>query len=437
MKIRNLAFCGVMASILGVSGAYAAGDATIIASKAYVDARDNLKQNEDKRVTTTLSTYNQTQHSDAQKQADYPSMYTLDTAVSNLSTTIGTNALDTNVLAAGVDGTKLTKASAITAAKSTAALTSVADGVVTMGDGDDTHFPTTKAVADTLKDLDHKAITANNADTAVSVVTQSNGQVSVTSGTLSAEAIDNSAKTSSNVLQTAATDDRDLVVVAGVKNTVAKQGTLDKAWNEEFNETAATNGNATNLYKASINDRDPETNELYMDDFVPTVAAVEKRVQVAERNASSNLTNAADTAASATWDSTNNTINIVTTANTAGNQTNKLATSNQVQTSVSALKSYVDNADSGKADKGNPTGGASGVFSVVKYNADGAVTAGVKLNTSLENINSASGASTCSNENPCVLTYTGRDYKWTNMDTDGLAGVNNTTQNAAETNVNS
>jgi len=44
MKVKNIAFFGIMAAILGVGGAYAAND-TIIASKGYVDAKTAGKQN--------------------------------------------------------------------------------------------------------------------------------------------------------------------------------------------------------------------------------------------------------------------------------------------------------------------------------------------------------------------------------------------------------
>ncbi|MBQ9539953.1 MAG: hypothetical protein IJU89_00825, partial [Alphaproteobacteria bacterium] len=104
MKIRNLAFCGVMASILGMGGAYAT-DATIIASKAYVDARDNTKQDTANIVTTEWA------NTDANIKTSttrYPSMNTLQTAVG-----AGTSALDgqnadssTGLTAGTVDASK-------------------------------------------------------------------------------------------------------------------------------------------------------------------------------------------------------------------------------------------------------------------------------------------------------------------------------------------
>ena len=452
MKIKNLAFCGVMASILGLTGAYAA-DATIIASKAYVDARDNLKQDEDKRVTTTLSTYNQTSHTNEQKQADYPSMYTLDTAVSNLSTTIGTNALDTNVLAEGVDGAKLTKASAITAAKSTNKLTTVTDGVASMGAGDDTHFATTKAIADTFKDLDHKttATNATNASTAVTAVAQADGQVTVTNGTLGIAAIDAEAKETNSVVTSRAADTK-VPTVGGVqkgilywhasnandgKNMYNPENRIDT---EDLAEGKDWNNGGTQTFTGTEENNKFKTD---MDAYVPTVAAVEQRVRLAESNASSNLASAADSAASATWNSQNNTLNIVTGDN-AGNKTNKLATSAQVNTSVSALKSYADYkigdttmgttattltgaiAELGteKLDKNTAITASTDAMNIVTYDANGLVTGGKKLNNSgLNNINAASGGDNCSASNPCVLTYTGTNYKWTQMDTDSLSAV--------------
>ncbi len=436
MKIRNLAFCGVMASILGVSGAYAAGDATIIASKAYVDARDNLKENVDNKETATYAA-----STNKTSTTVYPSMYTLDSAVSNLNTTIGTNALSTNVLENGVDGTKLTKASAITAAKSTTNLATTGnDGTVTIGNGDDTHFPTTKVVADTIKALDSISNTSNTAaDNAVSAVSQADGQVSVTTAKLSAAAIDSSAKADSNILRNA--DDTDLVVVGGVKDTVARQGTLNEAWNQEFNASAATTAGATNLYTASINGRNPETGELYMDEFVPTVAAVEKRVQLAERNAQSNTV--VDNWTSADGDTTHApSRNVVYDSINVATAGNVISAGTAVNTNLTALDTKIGNTDMGttnttltgaiaevvseKADKVTGLTASTDAMNIVTYNADGMVTGGKKLNTTgLNNIN-ASTTGTCSVSNPCVLTYTGTDYKWTNMDTDSLSAVADT-----------
>ncbi len=85
MKIKNLAFFGIMAAILGVNGAARADSTTIIASQAYVDAKDALKQDQDKRYENTLTTYNGLNKTDDQQKEDYPSMYTLKQAITTAS----------------------------------------------------------------------------------------------------------------------------------------------------------------------------------------------------------------------------------------------------------------------------------------------------------------------------------------------------------------
>ena len=76
MKVKNFAFFGIMASILAVSGAYAA-DGTIIASKGYVDAQVSPKETATNRVTATWA--NST--ADHNSTTKYPSMATLNSAI--------------------------------------------------------------------------------------------------------------------------------------------------------------------------------------------------------------------------------------------------------------------------------------------------------------------------------------------------------------------
>lgn len=71
---------------------------------------------------------------------------------------------------------------------------------------------------------------------------------------------------------------------------------------------------------------------------------------------------------------------------------------------------------------------ASNVHSIVTYDSDGLVTGGINLNETLNNINVANGGSAndnaCSAANPCVLSYIGGNtYKWTQMATEGLSAV--------------
>ena len=78
MKLKNFAFFGVMASILTISGAYAA-DGTIIASKGYVDT--NFQANN--RYQIGDNSWSQVASADKTSDAKYPSMKTLTAAVGN------------------------------------------------------------------------------------------------------------------------------------------------------------------------------------------------------------------------------------------------------------------------------------------------------------------------------------------------------------------
>ena len=467
MKIKNLAFFGVMASILGVGGAAYATDATIIASKAYVDARDNLKEDVSNKETATYA--NSTNKTST---TVYPSMHTLDSAISNLSSTIGTDALSTNVLADGVDETKLTKASAITAAKSTAKLTTVTDGVASMGNGDDTHFATTKAIADTFKDLDHKttATNATNASTAVTTVSQADGQVTVTNGTLGIAAIDSAAKElaqTGTINQWNSTEtDSDasgyvtdnkfptvkavaqqiekatasigsaetnnvvtstnigyLTKVSAIQAGIAKQGSTNSDWNTV---TDTDTGAGAHLYDAKQN----------TDNFVPTVAAVERRIDNETSSMTDSSTSATYTASSTTGAGTL----AIATADSAGNQ-GKFATSSAVATTATNIKNYTDDKIAGVTATVNnldltalqATGSGEAVVSVTQTDGQIAVakntlTFSGAMNSGLSEINTVGGnySSSCTTSNPCVLTMVMNGstptYEWTSMDTDSLTG---------------
>lgn len=454
MKIRNLAFCGVMASILGVSGAYAAGDATIIASKAYVDARDNAKQDKDDRFTGTWTEAETANVDDS--TVKYPSMKTLknvkDGLESSISTNVTNNAYTDNALdATALTNTNKAKLAKVEAIQNTAKRAQTGNTVTSWNTAETTTssdayasddlFPTVKAVAQqvakTTSDLQTRM---DNADESI----KNNFEKGMAPATVTAYNTwaTNPNETNTNALTEAISSDTTLDNVvsdtrADHANLIPRNSNIQKGiaymkGNGIVNHTAGVGNEALTQNMAAADTAwKQEFENRVADDHVPTVAAVEARVKAAVTEAGTNASNLKDTAASATWNSQNNTLTIVTDADTAGNKTDKLATSNQVQTSVSALKSYVDNADSGKANKGNVTA-ASTDFNIVTYNATGAVNSGKALTqTGLNNINQATNSgTTCSASNPCVLTYTGTDYKWTNMDTDSLSAVADTNTNS-------
>ena len=83
MKIKNLAFFGVMAAIMGVAGTARADTTTVIASQAYVDAKDELdEKTANKETATYAASTNKT------STTMYPSMATLKDAYDTLNTAI-------------------------------------------------------------------------------------------------------------------------------------------------------------------------------------------------------------------------------------------------------------------------------------------------------------------------------------------------------------
>lgn len=202
MKIKNLAFCGVMASILGVGAASAD---TVIASKAYVDAQTAPKQ-----LTSNIETVGYTSSTNQTSTTKYPSMATLkdaydtlDTAISDASTAIGTNAWTGNALdttAEGYNNAKLMKVQSLanTAQRATdlGENGTVAANVTkwNASTADDNTLPTTKAVAQQLEKIDTDA-----ADSNVLALTGDNVHKLA-----KAEAIQAAADTTSSVTYTAA-----------------------------------------------------------------------------------------------------------------------------------------------------------------------------------------------------------------------------------------
>lgn len=465
MKIRNLAFCGVMASILGVSGAYAT-DATIIASKAYVDARDNTKQDNADRVTTTWDAAVTAGVDNS--EVKYPSMKTLKDVKDGLEDSISTNVTNNAYTANALDSTAQTdtnkaKLAKVEAIQNTAQRAQTGSTLTkwntTSGDGaNDDKLPTTKAVTQQISQVESELTTAiTTGDNAINN-TFEKGMNSDTERAYNAWAANPSTETASALTGAIATDtDLDNVVSdskSGHANKIPRNSNIQKGiaymkgngivnHTKNVDETALTE----NLETASTAWKKEFTDKV-ADDHVPTVAAVEARVKQAESNA----TGMKDTAPSATWD--NNTLTIVT-GNNAGNKTDKLATSAQVNTSVSALKSYAD-YKIGNTAMGTTATTLTGAIAEVKATADGAlkdVTQGtgdgeayvalVKDGTNVKgtkgiltysgalnhklseiNTNGGDGSSNCKVGSPCVLTMVMNGstpvYEWTNMETDGL-----------------
>ena len=193
MKLKNFAFFGVMASILTISGAYAA-DGTIIASKGYVDT--NFQANN--RYQIGDNSWSQVASADKTSDAKYPSMKTLTAAVGNGVSSVLTQ---------------------------------------TITDGDTTHAPSGDAVADAIAGIN---TTINNIDMNSKV----DKQQSVKGAIMVTDPTDGKVKT--------ATVGKHLALTDGKLQTTYKDGTNieikeDGSINTKGLATVATSGNYNDL----------------------------------------------------------------------------------------------------------------------------------------------------------------------------------------------
>ena len=406
---------------------------------------DATKQDKNDRVTETWA--NST--TDHNSQTKYPSMYTLNSAVG-----AGTSALDGNN-ADSSDGTSAGVTNSADMGKPVVKVTET-DGIVTAELGTITDAGLA-ANAVTEAKINNGAVTTNKiADDAVTTDKIANSNVTMGKtnfvvhevvGDQSNEITDlswlaatnNESNKAEKALYNANTKPEDYVPTVGAVNgLLLRQGQAVKSWIEDGEENTAE---AYNYDRAASYDVNGEFVAAGMtDNYVPTVAAVEKRVQKAQADAISaagtNADNLKDTAASATW--ANNTLTIVTGDN-PGNKTDKLATSAQVNTSVSALQSYTDHKITtlDNASEATDSNNTYHTPIVAVSEADGIVTAtrGTisyqdAMENALKDVNNAANNQTCNAANPCVLTYIGTQasgvpqFRWTQMDTEGVnAGV--------------
>lgn len=431
MKIKNLAFFGVMAAIMGVANAARADATTVIASQAYVDAKDDLKQNlldsgangnitKDDTGTTAASRVVTNVTADGQGHVTVvtapidvggdisTAINALDgTVVNNDSGTIVRNVTQTDgviTVEHGTVGTNDIDDSAVTTAKiaGTAVTTAkIADGAVTMPKTSFT-MPQGDSNASWLAAIDETTSTSNYGGKDVLGATWNQQEGKLQAANAQAD----------NYVPTMGA-----VNALIVKQSEAQDAT--KSWAVDNNGTLFTK------YKNAG------------DSYVPTVEAVERRVQQAEANAGTSLSNATDNTASATH--SNGTVTFAE-ANHDGNQTTKLATSHAVEQGLEAIKGYTDHqiGSLDNATEATDTNNTIHTPIVAVSQTDGVVTAtrgtisgagieansleyAANINNLLKDVNSGDAAR-CPKGSPCVLTYYvdgGKQFvRWTNMDTD-------------------
>lgn len=419
MKIKNLAFFGIMASILSIGGAHAltpsdtTGKSRVIASQAYVDAHKN---DTDVHVTTA-------------KKANWDSAY------SDTSGAATSNAL------AETDGTKLTKVSSIKGMVTTS--------VAAEGSTSNALVPSETAVRAAIEAAADAANTNLNALTA---------RVTTNEGNISTNASNISTNTSA-----IATINGDANTTGSIKKAVADEAAIARAAEQDLDDAKADKATTlagygiTDAYtQAQVNTELAKKEDTSNKVTSVTSASTDAQYPSAKAVYDVSAAAATDTAASATWDDTDEEIKYA--ASGAAGNTTKLATSAQVSTTVKALEASVNKNMVSKDDatvaagktfvqptytvKGNletldgalagiagsafqsvdSTGTGEAVTTVTQDTTDktqvnvtkSLLTYKGAMDSALGEINGDTSA-TCTTANPCILSYTGSDYKWTQM----------------------
>lgn len=242
MKFKNVAWAGMLFSVFAWGG-HAWADATVIASKAYVDAKDALKQDKLKTGTggnVTVSAGNgnaSTAITGVTASGDGTLTFTTQTIQSSSASDYisdGTNALE---LTSATDKAPSVKAvagmvSTGTTANVTALTTRNTNGVIT-STGSDTSVPSTALMVDVLQTLDganadgatgvSAGAAANNnlKGQAVVAVSQTDGKVTATLGTVGTAGLANSAVTEGKIASGAVTNSKiaqDTITTENVKD---------------------------------------------------------------------------------------------------------------------------------------------------------------------------------------------------------------------------
>ncbi|MBP9999425.1 MAG: hypothetical protein KBT14_01875 [Proteobacteria bacterium] len=407
MKFYKQPWIGLAFSVFAVGNVYAD---TVIASKDYVDNAVGAKQ--DKLTTTNVITSGTGDVVTGVTASDGTVTVTKGSIDVSGAVSDGTNALDLTS-----STTKAPSVKAVLGVKSTSALaTKDSTNVVTISAGADNKVPTTKAVADTLKLLDSKKGTDTAAvSKVITNVSQTDGQVTYQEGTIGINAIASSAKETNNVVTS--TNTTILPTVAGVQAGIVKQGTATADWSTV---TSSTEGAS-----AQLKAMETATNR---DSYVPTVAAVEKRLsglQVTSAMIQNGTIAEADIGTGAV---TNGKLGAdAVTSDKIKN--GEVKTNDIADLNVTTGKLAADAVTNAKlADNAVQTENV--VDKSLKYQND-------MNNPALYDINTGAvpASDVCTKTAPCMLTYYkegGYVYtRWTPLDADGLSANAATTDKGA------
>ncbi|MBR6009968.1 MAG: hypothetical protein IKP35_00920 [Alphaproteobacteria bacterium] len=418
-----------MASILSGWGALAADGDTIIASKAYVDAMDATKQN---KLTSTGANAN---------------INIVDSTGNNTGNVI------TNIAAS--DGTVTVTKGNISASnfvKNTDTVGGVQKTNVLEFDNDSDHAPSITAV----KNMKTTTVRATGAvDTLVPTEAAVRNAIN-TAASNTSDAITGQFETDVNIEDEESTNAAHNVVAdTEDPNLIPRNYNIQKGimylngagienhYSENDNEPL--NGDAITADQSWT--QDPSETSVYkvgnMDDYVPTMAAVEARVKEAENSASSeyadkslsNINSSGNGVIDGRIDTKINALDVGLTSGTTGVTMGGTAVSGdigKVVVSVQEQDGLLTNVALGQAGTAGIADSAvtsakiaDGTIMNADINSSAAIDFS-KMGAGLSSVNVSGGnySSSCTAANPCVLTYFDGHYEWTAMDTENVSAVN-------------
>ena len=370
MKVKNIAFYGVMATILSVGGAYA-DNSTIIASKNYVDnttvAKEQGSANANKVMITNSS------------GSVVPG--TLSSSdVSGVEVTANKETGNTLTDSTTKYPSSHTVKSAIDAIDVTSQLADYQTKTDSYVDANGNYIAKGNEVGKNLKALDTSLKTVADATAGLksAAYTESTDYATAAQGAKADTAV-----------QPAAISDMETKTHAA--DTYQPKGNYQAAGNYQLEEDSkvASNGN-----------------------YILAGHEVAKNLGLLDTG----LKAAKDVADGAATQASTNATNIGTIGSLATTATDLVGAINEVRTTANgrqaAISNVTDTATNQAVKKVDQTNGR---ISVTR----GTITYAEGMDKALANINTPSGedaSSACTSETPCVLSFYGDKYFWTNMD---------------------
>ena len=382
MKIKNLAFFGIMAAIMGVAGTARADTTTVIASQAYVDAKDALdEKTANKETATYAASTNKT------STTMYPSMATLKDAYDTLNTAIS------NVnLSDAVSGLDLTDAQATGTGNVVKSVTQE-NGQIAVTKGEIVNADVASNAA-----IDDSKIAFTTAHT--SALDSGITPTKVSGYDTTKTTVDNA--TGANVVATR-TANTNLLKGSGLQNAVAHlKGNGAENYTANVDNSNAENSGIKNetVSSAAKTAWDATLTAKEGDNYLTTLAAVERRVQEGVQDAVSQAGNNVSTAYADKNLSNLNPAgtavitNAVTTGAAGGNYSNTTSglTAQTIQGAIDEVEGRVDTAETNIGTLTNlSTTAKNNLVAAINENADNIATNTTNIGTNTANITKLNG----------------------------------------------